>query len=376
MNKEAAVIMAEQAVPEADSQKESAPKDKIHYGLELLRIISMLFIVVLHVIGCGGISAASASQTLPYFVSHTMLAFAFCAVNIYALISGYVGVNSRFKFSKLIVLWLTVVSINLIMWVVFKYYNPASLEYFPFVNCFLPVSKGQYWYVTAYFGLYVLTPMLNAAAQNMKKGTYLKMLLTGIVLFVIMPPELSSDLFYTHAGYSMLWLMFMYLTGAYFKMHFMPKKRWAYILGGLGVYLISAVSLAAIKFYKEANGFPYEYAKYYVYNSLFVVACSVALFIVFLQISFKAKPVKAIVRFVSKATFGIYIIHTNFFAWNFFLSGRYAHFSLMPASKMIFSILFAAFSIFAVCMLIDKARALIFKIFYIEKLVSKIRFLN
>ena len=73
-------------------------KRERNYGIDLLRIVSMLMVVVLHVLGQGGVLKTSTPLSIGYSVAWILEIAAYCAVNCYALISGYVGVNSKFKY--------------------------------------------------------------------------------------------------------------------------------------------------------------------------------------------------------------------------------------------------------------------------------------
>ena len=72
-----------------------------NYGIELLRIVAMLAVCLLHILGQGGILAKTVKYSLRYELVWFMEIAAYCAVNCYALISGYVGVGSKYKYSKL-----------------------------------------------------------------------------------------------------------------------------------------------------------------------------------------------------------------------------------------------------------------------------------
>lgn len=73
-----------------------------NYGIDALRIVSMLMVVTLHVLGHGGVLKIAESEK--YWIVWFLEISAYCAVNCYALISGYVGVYSKYKFSNLALL--------------------------------------------------------------------------------------------------------------------------------------------------------------------------------------------------------------------------------------------------------------------------------
>ena len=73
-----------------------------NYGIELLRIIAMFMIVSLHTLGQGGILASVTPNSPQFHIAWILEIACFCAVNIYALISGYVLSDKPFRLSRLI----------------------------------------------------------------------------------------------------------------------------------------------------------------------------------------------------------------------------------------------------------------------------------
>ena len=75
-----------------------------HLGIEACRILATLMICNLHVLGMGGILEKVAIQKNFYYIFANYLeAFSYSAVNIYILISGYVGLHSKFSYKKCLV---------------------------------------------------------------------------------------------------------------------------------------------------------------------------------------------------------------------------------------------------------------------------------
>ena len=73
-------------------------------GIELLRILSMCMVVILHTLVQGGILRNSSLFSMEYELGWLMEISCFCAVNCYALITGYVMCKSKVKYHKIILL--------------------------------------------------------------------------------------------------------------------------------------------------------------------------------------------------------------------------------------------------------------------------------
>ena len=73
-----------------------------YIGIECCRIIAMLMICNLHVLGIGGVLDKVGNQKdIYYFLANILEAFSYPAVNIFILISGYVGLYSQFSYKKM-----------------------------------------------------------------------------------------------------------------------------------------------------------------------------------------------------------------------------------------------------------------------------------
>lgn len=83
-----------------DNASDNIRLDKRNYGIDLLRLVSMFLIVVLHSLSRGALVGVSPFN-IHYEVGFLIEALTYCAVNCFALISGYVGVDSKFKYRRM-----------------------------------------------------------------------------------------------------------------------------------------------------------------------------------------------------------------------------------------------------------------------------------
>lgn len=77
-------------------------------NIELLRVVSMLLIIATHFWGHGIDLAAIEPFTLPYYFGWFIKGISYVSVNIYVLISAFFLCKSKFRVSKLLVLWLEI----------------------------------------------------------------------------------------------------------------------------------------------------------------------------------------------------------------------------------------------------------------------------
>lgn len=76
------------------------------------------------------------------------------AVNCYALITGYVNRNRKIRYYKLAIFWIQIlfymISIASIYSIVEDYFDQTI-----WFNAFFPIMSYQYWYMTAYVGVFL-----------------------------------------------------------------------------------------------------------------------------------------------------------------------------------------------------------------------------
>ena len=93
--------------------KSLSPGGSRNLGVDALRCVSMLLIVCLHIMNRGGAIPGTAARGA--LLLYPLRILASSAVNIYALISGYVMLRSRFRPARVLELWLQVWVINVVV---------------------------------------------------------------------------------------------------------------------------------------------------------------------------------------------------------------------------------------------------------------------
>lgn len=89
-----------------DVLSSKSPDDERNYAIDILRIISMLFVIVLHITIHGMKGADYELLSFPYWFVNLLRSFCNVAVNCFVLISGYYMSVSAVKPKKLLRLWI------------------------------------------------------------------------------------------------------------------------------------------------------------------------------------------------------------------------------------------------------------------------------
>ena len=176
----------------------------------------MLMVVILHILDHGGI-LHNIQGALQASIYNSLYVISNCAVDIYALISGYVSSSTKLNISKIIQRWLQVFFYSFIIaGIAYLLGLQVFNEIDNIVSYLLPVTNSVYWYFTAYFVVMFISPLINRIINHItiKQSKILMIIL--IVLFSIIP-TITRNAFYEIEGYSALWLVIMYTLGSIIK---------------------------------------------------------------------------------------------------------------------------------------------------------------
>lgn len=347
-------------------------KQERNYGIDLLRIVAIYMILILHILGQGGVLKNIWIEADCYEAAWTMELMAYCAVNCYALISGYVGLNSKFKLSNLFLLWGQVVFISVASLAIFACMG-TEITGGNLLHACLPVASGTYWYFTAYFCLYLLTPFINKMIQEMSGKALGCLSIILLFLFSLMPTVLRRDMFLIENGYSPVWLGVLYIFGAIFGKYKdrIRTNKWVLLGGYLGAVAFTVVSKFVLFHLNFFYGFTlYDDFILIRYNSPTMVIASVCLLLLFANLN--VKKISKVIKLLAPTTFGVYIIHTEPFIWEHLLADRFYFLTELGPLPFIPIVIVSALGIYFVCTIIELIRMYIFKLCRIPKLCKKI----
>lgn len=358
-------------------------KAERNYGIDFLRMVSMLMIVTMHVISWGGLMNSVTPLTfkgeLIWFIETSCL----CAVNCYALISGYVGVNSKHKYSNIIQLWIQVlfysfIATGLSVGIVLSQGGEISIK--ALISNIFPFLFEKYWYFTAYVLLFFFMPLLNYIINNAPRNLLKTMAVPAIIFFCIVG-LLRGNYNSINSGSSVLWLAIMYLCGGYVaKYNTLSKLSVKKSLLGYCICIVltfaSRIVLALITSRTLGN--------YYRINILIktysplMVASAIFLFNAFRQLKFKDKG-KIFIRIFAPTAFGVYLIHENPIIRALIITDKFIPYLSKPIYIMIGLIILTVLIIYFGCVLIDFVRIQLFELLrikefsnWLEKLFQKV----
>ena len=327
-----------------------------NYGIDSLRLVLMYMVCILHTLGQGGILAASPSKTYWFFEI-----FAYCAVDGFALISGYMAnllPERPHKYGKIVNMWFQAVFYSFAVTVVLTLIGINKEWHIrEMINCLLPITYGKFWYFSAYFALFFAIPVLNkflyAADENSaKKALIILVFLYTVVSFINDPFRISS-------GYSAMWLMILYCIGALAKKVQLFEQRKTVTL--ICIWIISVVSTwllyTVVEFRSIVN-----------YISPTILLNAIIMVVLFSRIKLKMTFISKI----SPLAFGIYLFQSNQLIWNNVIKDA---FSFVPSKGRVIGVayvfLFASL-IFISGLIVEFIRSKLEKALKIPTLSEKI----
>lgn len=341
-------------------------------GIELLRIVSMMMIVILHLLGHGGILKSgvylSSSNNTAWFLEIAC----YGAVNLYALITGFVCVKSKHKYSRIIELWLQVALYSILFAVLFHFIPGYSVDKSDIIGSLFPVMNYEYWYFSAYFCLFLFIPFINNMIVGMSKNQYKKLIFTGICAFCIMSlfgKYLGGNIFGVNKGYSFIWLAFLYIIGAYLKLYQSDLKKYSQKFCLLTYFICVSIVWASKLLIIKLLGIT-KYSDLFVnYVSPFILLGSVCFFIFFLRL--KINRGKTLITKIASVSFGVYLIQDNKHIRAYFIQDKFVDCAKLPWYTMLGRILIIAVIIYIACSLIDYIRKSLFKLLHVHDLCEK-----
>lgn len=325
-------------------------------GADLVRILAMLLICILHVGYQSGIRFLD-SET--HFVARAMsdfwMSFSIIAVNLYGLLTGYLCINRKWNIQRYVELWLTVC-----FWSLFIYLIPSLSGTYTYsirgTLVLMNPASCMYWYFAAYSGLFLFIPILNKGLTTLQPREYRYSILLILLLFSVAGCWHPSHL--AQRGYNAIWLIILYITGAYIKLHHPEIRRWKSALIFIICITINFISL-------RMPG-SVQNALHWNYCSASSTVASMALFLLCIRAKIKSGFLVSMLRWASPMAFGVYLIQNHSFIWQQLglMLKDYAHREemngwLIPVGGLL---------LYIVCTILDWARIKLFHVLQISRI--------
>lgn len=323
-------------------------------NMELLRIVSMLFVLVLHANFFGihtpspkDLSAAPTLTFLRCFIEGLSVV----AVNVFVLISGWFGI--KFRFNKLGSLCFQVLFFSLGFFLVFAIISPSNALSLDKIKGIL-LMNGDYWFVKSYIVLFLLSPVLNAFVEHASHKQFLVVLLSYYTFHTVYGWLMDASVSFIMNGTTALSFVGLYMIGRYVRLYpsrITTMKKEIDLCVYVGCAFLLAVCCLFILYlgsHVSVEGRLFSYA------SPIIILSSIALLLFFSKLSFSSKAV----NWIASSCFAVYLFHCNGF---FF--GRYyrdmIEYIYYDSGYAVLGIVAYIILIYAIAVLLDKVRIIL-----------------
>lgn len=332
-------------------------------NMELLRMVAMFLVLVVHAdyLALGAPTVFEVQNaSLSSFMRIWTESLSLVCVNVFILISGYFGIKPTVKSISL--LGFQIIFYQLLIYMILILCGNVDFNIKDFFWSLIPTRSG--WFVSAYFGLILISPILNCFVNKTTKNE----LRNYILIFYIVQSLggwLTWELSMFDNGYSTVSFIGLYLIGRYVKKYFCTIGYSNFKYYAFGGYLTST-SLSAIIMYIVLKYIHNESLRermqiYFMsYVAIQTVFASICLLLLFSRLQFQSK----IVNQISISTFAVYLIHTNPMISSYYLSIiRYIdqNYEMLPFIGISFLFLL---SVYLGCICLDKIRIYVWKFFW------------
>ena len=329
----------------------------------------MFLVVILHVLSHGGV--LSVSTGINEKIASLIDTFALCAVDVFAIISGFVSYSDsakKFKSAGFIKLWLQVLTysfgITLIVFIV----APESISIKTLIRSFFPIASNHYWYFSCYAALLLLTPWINHFIKSLDNIRLTQVVIALISIFsiyyVFVARLAPTDPFVVNYGYSVIWLTVLYVIGVWMKRcNIVNKIKTKYAL----LAIVASVLFTWVC--KKCLPEPLKTGCFSSYTSPTILLISISYVVIFARMKF-SKIMTKIIAFLSPAAFGIYLIHEQQCVRGHFISGKFEWIATLSPWLVPVAVIVSAAAVFVVCLSIERVRLSLFKVFRLNKLTE------
>lgn len=321
-------------------------------NFELLRIICMIMIIALHTQSHGGALAKNNLGSFEFLISNLIESFSIVAVNCYILISGFFGIDSKFKIKKFLKLYSQMFFYSIIISTIFWISDKSMLSIYGILQAVFPLNMKIWWFMSVFLILYLFTPYINKLLKTLNKREINLLILILMLVIVIFPSIPFFNSIILDGGYSLCYFILLYIVGAYIKIFFKDSifnKKIFFMIYIFCCIILCALNIGISIICGHQNGI-------YSYNFILIFISSISLFIFFKELNIKSRFINRL----STLTLGVYLIsdHPYVRDWIYNYLGYDNYFN--KSSFFLYTI-YIIFLIYIITSIIEYIRQNIFK---------------
>lgn len=313
-------------------------------NFELLRILCMFGVLCNHTLQSVYPDLNTPVNYPTHHFQVLLMSMAIISVNCFVLISGYFRIKQSWRgisnlYTQCAFYALVCSLVGLAM------HEISTIE--AIKRTVFALSESGMWFIVAYFGLYLIAPILNKGYANLDESQKSPLLILMLILDVYLG-YLHQNEEVTVSGYHVIHFIVLYYMGCYLSER--PIKAFTPFMGG-GKWLILCflcVLLHAVKVRFEPMAVLFSFR----YNSPMVMIVTLTFFHWVMTWRIQKKWI----NWISASVLSVYIIQSQPVGCSLLygtLSRIHEQYATMPAAFMMVSVVVC---FFAACILLDKVR--------------------
>ena len=283
-------------------------KDR-NYIFDILRIIAMMMVIIHHIVindfglqnALNGLDTTLSNKQV--IILTVINAFVVIGVNLFFLLSGYF--RTKFSIKKIVGIVVEVYLVYGIVTFIGIMTNNVTYSIDELMNLLNPFNR--YWFLAAYLGICIFSPLLNIILDKIQKREAKVFIICTLIFFSII--SMKYDIFNMNGGYSLIWGIILYLFAGIIRKFNIKFNK------GLLLFVLCALlnALNIIYIYLNRSSFDYNPWQLYRYNNIFVILQSIGLFIWInsLKLEIKNSKMIKIITFLATSTLMTYLLHST-----------------------------------------------------------------
>lgn len=284
-------------------------------GIELLRIIALLFVIMIHY--CDK-AFPLINNNINMNVMLLLRSISSCAVDVFIMISGYFMVKSNKRvFGKPINILAQVMYRNLFIYALLILLGLKAFEFKYFAFRLMPAS----YYPILFVVLYIISPYINTVLTSLSRRALQKFIIIVFLLFSVWPTivDVSQELFDyqwfglspigawgNQQGFNIVNFVLIYCIGAWLSLNEISvptvNKNIIWII--VVIVVIFIWSLVCSHMYRQGM------RSSWVYHNPLVIIYSILLFLLFKRFHFTNRYI----NYSAKSVLLCFLIHSGIIA--------------------------------------------------------------
>lgn len=324
-------------------------------SMELLRILSIFFIICSHFCVHGGFETREMVFSFNKLILQVGV-LGNLGVVTFVMISGYFLSEKSFKLTRIVKVWLQVIFYSVSIYIIFLALNiiPFSIE--EAIKAAFPVLFTQYWFASTYIVFSFIAPFLNILLNGFTKKQFI--LFLGILLFIwsILPTFTAQHM----VGSELTQFIMFYSIGAFAKKYpdlpCVKKNRYWIACISASLLILSTMVFDLLAIYIPVFNRAGTY--FYSRNSILIIVLSYGLILIFANMKNMSHR---FINVISSTGLGIYLIHDNNYVRSVIWDDILCVTKYKYSPYLIIYLLTCVLVVFILCAVVDYLRQKIFE---------------